>query len=191
MVVKRGDEFLKDHKVKLVEGDIVVIPDHIKPMKIKTKVTKAFRKLRQEQVGEFKQMIEHETKDFILLNKKAGVPSQGGHKIKKSLDKMLEYYLFLNGKKDESPHLIHRLDRDASGAMVMGKNRQYAERMSERLRESGKLEKTYKAITASMKPPNAVLGEMFEIQSDLDFEHVIINGDEHVAEMITEVELVS
>ncbi|XP_020552921.1 RNA pseudouridine synthase 4, mitochondrial isoform X2 [Sesamum indicum] len=56
---------------------------------------------------------------IIVINKPPGMPVQGGIGIKRSLDELAAKYL----KYDyaESPRLVHRLDRDSSGILVMGR----------------------------------------------------------------------
>ncbi|KAM7474714.1 hypothetical protein LguiB_021957 [Lonicera macranthoides] len=56
---------------------------------------------------------------IIVVNKPPGLPVQGGIGIKRSLDELARTYL----KHDysEPPRLVHRLDRDSSGILVMGR----------------------------------------------------------------------
>ncbi|KAK4477002.1 hypothetical protein RD792_016204 [Penstemon davidsonii] len=56
---------------------------------------------------------------IIVINKPPGMPVQGGIGIKRSLDELAAKYLKYDLK--ESPRLVHRLDRDSSGILVMGR----------------------------------------------------------------------
>lgn len=56
---------------------------------------------------------------IIVINKPPGMPVQGGLGIKRSLDELAAKYLRYD--HTESPRLVHRLDRDSSGILVMGR----------------------------------------------------------------------
>lgn len=58
---------------------------------------------------------------IIVINKPPGMPVQGGVGIKRSLDELAAKYLRYDYK--EPPRLVHRLDRDSSGILVMGRTR--------------------------------------------------------------------
>ncbi|KAL3538839.1 hypothetical protein ACH5RR_002205 [Cinchona calisaya] len=55
----------------------------------------------------------------IVVNKPSGMPVQGGIGIKRSLDEFAAKYMRFDDS--ESPRLVHRLDRDCSGVLVMGR----------------------------------------------------------------------
>ncbi len=59
-----------------------------------------------------------EDDDVVVLNKPAGMAVQGGTGIKRSLDD--ELLAFANS--DETPKLVHRLDRDTTGILVIARN---------------------------------------------------------------------
>ncbi len=63
-----------------------------------------------------KGLILYEDSDIVVLNKPAGIAVQSGTKQTKSLDAMMDAY-------DETckTRLVHRLDRDTSGVLVMAK----------------------------------------------------------------------
>ncbi|KAK3017066.1 hypothetical protein RJ639_006997 [Escallonia herrerae] len=56
---------------------------------------------------------------IIVVNKPPGMPVQGGIGIKRSLDELAGVYL--RDEYSEPPRLVHRLDRDSSGILVMGR----------------------------------------------------------------------
>lgn len=59
--------------------------------------------------------------DFcMVLNKPAGLPVQGGEGVKTSLDSLL------SEKYSPRPLLVHRLDRDTSGLILVAKSREAA-----------------------------------------------------------------
>ncbi|CAH2053305.1 unnamed protein product [Thlaspi arvense] len=56
---------------------------------------------------------------IIVLNKPHGLAVQGGTGIKTSIDELAATCLTFD--KSESPRLVHRLDRDCSGLLVLGR----------------------------------------------------------------------
>ena len=80
--------------------------------------------------------------DFIVINKKSGVPVQGGTKSKNNLiDIFSNSALF----KDTKPHSVHRLDKETSGVMIIAKNYSSAKLLTTLFRLR-KIHKTYLAI---------------------------------------------
>jgi len=73
--------------------------------------------------------ILYEDDFIVIINKPAGLAVQGGKDIKVSLDKLLaEHYSSQNGSP--VPLLVHRLDKDTSGALLAAKGRESAGRFS-------------------------------------------------------------
>ena len=62
-------------------------------------------------------LVIYEDDDIIALNKPAGLAVQGGSGVARHIDKMLEAW---TSPKGEKPRLVHRLDRDTSGCLVLG-----------------------------------------------------------------------
>ena len=80
--------------------------------------------------------------DFIVINKKSGISSQGGTKSKNNLiDIFSNSTLF----KDTKPYSVHRLDKETSGVMIIAKNYNSAKLLTSLFRLK-KIHKTYLAI---------------------------------------------
>ena len=71
----------------------------------------------------FDSMILHEDKDIYVLNKPAGLAVQGGTKTHRHIDGLL---IGLGAELGERPRLVHRLDRETSGVLVIAKRRAVA-----------------------------------------------------------------
>ena len=83
-----------------------------------------------------------DNEDFIIINKKSGISSQGGTKSKNNLiDIFSNSILFKNTK----PYSVHRLDKETSGAMIIAKNYSSAKLLTSLFRLR-KIHKTYLAI---------------------------------------------
>ena len=63
--------------------------------------------------------ILHMDEDVIVLNKPAGLPVQGGTGQTRHLDGMLDALQF---DAPERPRLVHRLDKDTSGVLLLGRS---------------------------------------------------------------------
>jgi 23S rRNA pseudouridine955/2504/2580 synthase len=87
-----------------------------------------------------------ENEDCLVLNKPAGLPVQGGRGIAVSLDSLL------GEARSPRPLLVHRLDRDTSGVILVAKRREAAARFAaifSRREEGGAaVQKQYLAVCA-------------------------------------------
>lgn len=63
-------------------------------------------------------LVIHKDKSILVLNKPAGLAVQGGTKTERHLDGMLDALTF---DAKERPRLVHRLDRDTSGVLVLAR----------------------------------------------------------------------
>jgi len=85
----------------------------------------------------------------IALNKPAGLAVQGGSGQTRHLDAMLEALQF---EAAERPRLVHRLDKDTSGILLLARNRRAAQALTEAFRD-GAVRKTYWAAVAGVPRP--------------------------------------
>jgi len=81
--------------------------------------------------------------NFIVINKPVGIPVQGGTKSFKNIIDILKDTKYFNSSK---PFIVHRLDKETSGVMIIAKNREYAQLFTSLFRIR-KIHKTYLAIT--------------------------------------------
>ena len=79
--------------------------------------------------------------DWIAINKPQGIAVQGGSKVKSHIDGLLDFS-FANYEK---LYLVHRLDKDTTGSLLIAKNRLAAKRLTNAFREN-KVKKMYLAI---------------------------------------------
>ncbi len=76
------------------------------------------RDLSDTDIAWVKSMVIHEDADIMGFNKPSGLSSQGGRGDGHNLDDMMSAFARSNGKR---PKLIHRLDRDTSGILLVAK----------------------------------------------------------------------
>lgn len=89
-----------------------------------------------------RQMLLHEDPKVYVFNKPAGLAVQGGSGVSRHIDDMLEA---LRNSKGEKPRLVHRLDRDTSGVLVVARTRLAAMKLAEAFR-ARETRKTYWAL---------------------------------------------
>lgn len=87
-------------------------------------------------------MLLFEDEKVFVLNKPAGLAVQGGSGVTRNVDDMLEVW---RNRKGEKPRLVHRLDRDTSGVLVVARTRLAAMRLAEAFR-ARETKKTYWAL---------------------------------------------
>ncbi|WP_274629606.1 RluA family pseudouridine synthase [Arvimicrobium flavum] len=87
-------------------------------------------------------MLIHEDPKVFVFNKPSGLAVQGGSGVTRNVDDMLEAW---RNKKGEKPRLVHRLDRDTSGVLVVARTRLAAMKIAEAFR-TRETKKTYWAL---------------------------------------------
>ncbi len=97
-----------------------------------------------------KSFILYEDEDVYVLNKPSGLAVQGGTKTLRHVDGMANA---LTKPGQDKPKLVHRLDKDTSGLLVLAKTAQSAAAMSKHFR-SRELDKIYWAVIKGMPNPN-------------------------------------
>ncbi|WP_072377470.1 RluA family pseudouridine synthase [Hyphomicrobium sp. NDB2Meth4] len=96
-------------------------------------------------------MILFEDDHVLVLNKPFGLAVQGGTGTKKHIDGMLEGMADRFG--GERPRLVHRLDRDTTGVLLVAKHRDAAAKLG-RVFQTRSAAKTYWALVKGVpKPP--------------------------------------
>jgi 23S rRNA pseudouridine955/2504/2580 synthase len=95
------------------------------------------------------QAILHMDASVIAIDKPAGLAVQGGTKQDKHLDAMLDALRF---GAAERPRLVHRLDRETSGVLLLARTARAAAALTRSFRES-ETEKLYWAIVAPVPSP--------------------------------------
>ncbi len=92
------------------------------------------------------QRVLYENDAVIAINKPAGLAVQGGSKIKECVE---DYTPALQGAYDDPPRLVHRLDKDTSGVLLLARTRSAAQELTAAFKQKT-TQKTYLAITAGV-----------------------------------------
>ena len=97
----------------------------------------------------YREMLIFENDDFFVLNKKQGLAVQLGSKVNFCVETILKNVL-------EEYFLVHRLDKDTSGVLLIAKTQKYARILTQLFRDS-KIKKIYWAIVdGKIKKPGTI-----------------------------------
>ena len=92
----------------------------------------------------------YEDADLLIIDKPPGIAVQGGTKTPHHIDRLLEG---LGDGREKRPRLVHRLDRDTSGVLVVAKRRAVAAKLG-RAFQTRSVRKIYWALVHGVpKPP--------------------------------------
>ncbi len=94
-------------------------------------------------------LILYDDDDVVALNKPAGLAVQGGTGLKENLDDTL---LALSRDGKTKPKLVHRLDRDTSGVLLVARTDYAAAKLTEAFRDRA-TKKIYWALTLGVPKP--------------------------------------
>lgn len=90
-----------------------------------------------------------EDEDILVLNKQAGIvvhPDESGHKDKTLVNAILHHSKELSsGSNPERPGIVHRLDKDTSGALIVAKNNAIHQKLAKAF-ENREVGKSYLAL---------------------------------------------
>jgi 23S rRNA pseudouridine955/2504/2580 synthase len=96
-------------------------------------------------------LVLHRDDHVIALDKPAGLAVQGGTGTTRHLDALLDGLIF---DAEERPRLAHRLDRDTSGVLVLGRTARATAFLAKAF-QGHQAHKTYWAITVGVPRPGS------------------------------------
>ncbi len=132
---------------RITAGQVVRVPpmdDGPRPQLFKHRVSDADAKMIRD-------CVIYRDDHVIALNKPPGLPVQGGSKQTRHVDGLAQALTF---GLDEDPRLVHRLDKDTSGVLVLGRNRAAAAALAEAFRHRA-TRKIYWAAVAGAPTPKS------------------------------------
>ena len=133
-------------KSRLETGQAVRIP----PLRLEAPKPRAAADGADEKTAAFLRSITlHEDADVLVLNKPMGLAVQGGSGTTRHIDGMLEA---LRDARGQRPRLVHRLDKDTAGCLLVAKTRFAAAALAKTFR-SRSARKIYWALVAGVPKP--------------------------------------
>ena len=130
--------------LKLGTGDEVRVP-----LNLEAAEEQRGRRLSPRDAEMMVRMVVYKDDHIIVLNKPSGLAVQGGTNTSRHIDGMLEALQF---EMEENPRLVHRIDKDTSGLLVLARTRKDAELLTQAFRERD-LHKTYLALVRGCPKP--------------------------------------
>ncbi|ABA04655.1 ribosomal large subunit pseudouridine synthase C [Nitrobacter winogradskyi Nb-255] len=184
-VVRKGELRVNgrraDSKDRVSEGDKVRIP----PLKLDTPkaavgLSDAETKIRDE----LRKMVLFEDADVMVLNKPAGLAVQGGSGLSRHIDGMLET---MRDAKGQRPRLVHRLDRETAGCLLIAKTRFAATALTGAFRHRS-ARKIYWALVAGVPKPKQGRISTYLAKEENEEESIMriaAHGDEGASHAVT------
>jgi 23S rRNA pseudouridine955/2504/2580 synthase len=184
-VVRKGelrvDGKRADSKDRLAEGQSVRIP----PLKLDApKAVGRLSEAQQKTLDELRKMVLFEDADVMVLNKPAGLAVQGGSGMTRHVDQMLEV---MRDAKGQKPRLVHRLDRETSGCLLIAKTRFAASALTGAFRHRS-ARKIYWALVAGVPKPKQGRISTYLAKEENEEESIMrvaAHGDEGASHAVT------
>ncbi|NOZ42613.1 MAG: RluA family pseudouridine synthase [Alphaproteobacteria bacterium] len=119
-------------------------------------------------------MVIYQDNSVIVLNKRPGLAVQGGSGISRHVDGLLDC---LQGDNPERPKLVHRLDKDTSGVLIIARSSRAAKSLTQSFRDRktrkiywalviGRPERHHGTITAPLDKEPGSRGERMMVSDD-------------------------
>ncbi|MCC7348035.1 MAG: RluA family pseudouridine synthase, partial [Variibacter sp.] len=170
-----------DSKDRLEAGQSVRIP----PLKVEAPAPAPGRESEQQKTRAFlKSITLYEDADVLVLNKPMGLAVQGGSGTVKHVDGMLDA---LRDRAGQRPRLVHRLDKDTSGCLLVAKTRFAAAALAKSFR-SREARKVYWALVAGVPKPRQGRISTYLAKEEVErdsFMRVARHGEEGASHAVT------
>ena len=130
-----------NYKVKIYDlvqyNSKLVVENTIKKNKNSSEIELKYNK----KISEIKKNIIYEDKFLLVINKPFGIPVQGGSKVGFNIDLALPFL----AKGNSCLKLVHRIDKNTSGILLLAKSKEVARQLTALFKEN-KIKKKYLAI---------------------------------------------
>jgi 23S rRNA pseudouridine955/2504/2580 synthase len=184
-VIRKGEVRVNgkrtEPKNRLEAGQTVRIP----PLRLDQPKPRAPGDEADDKTREFlKSITLYEDADVLVFNKPMGLAVQGGSGTTRHLDGMLEVLRDAHGQR---PRLVHRLDKDTAGCLLVAKTRFAASALAKTFR-SRSARKVYWALVASVpKVPQGRISTFLakEERDDESFMRIAQHGDKGASHAVT------
>lgn len=127
---------------RLKVGDLIRVP----PFKSNDKTPAPQKALSKADIQFIQSLVIYKDKEVIIINKPAGLAVQGGTKTSRHVDGLLDGLRF---DYDERPKLVHRLDKETSGVLMIARSVQAAAKMTKAFKTKD-IQKTYWALVGGL-----------------------------------------
>ncbi len=167
-------------KDRLEKGQAVRVP----PLKLEPPKPRDNASADQKDRAFLKSIMLYEDADVMVLNKPMGLAVQGGSGTHRHIDGMLAS---MTGRDGQKPRLVHRLDKDTSGCLLVAKTRFAASALATSFR-SRSARKVYWALVAGVPRPRQGRVSTFLAKEDREDEarmRIARHGEEGASHAVT------
>lgn len=148
-IIRKGEVRVNKGRSKvsarLQAGDIVRVP----PLRVEQSEKVDTSEIPADELRQIEQSILYEDNDLIVVNKPSGVAVHGGGGIRYGLIEVLRALR----PKARRLELVHRIDRDTSGCLLVAKKASVLKALHQQMRDD-QFEKRYLAIVSGQWPKN-------------------------------------
>ena len=157
---------------RIKKNDKIEVLDELK-LKSKKK-SKDNTQLPREMVFKIKNSIIYEDENIIAINKPYGLSVQGGSNVKYSLE---DFFKVLSDKK---LRIVHRIDKDTSGILLLAKNIDTALKLTEMFKKR-EIHKKYLAVLSGipLKKSGTIKTYIFQSKED-NIAYNAVNSNERM-----------
>lgn len=103
---------------RLAEGQTIRVPP-VDPAGKAARTPRVRPALSEDQIAFAESLVIHRDPHAIVINKPPGLATQGGTRTHEHVDGLLDGLMF---ERDDRPRLVHRLDKDTSGALLLARS---------------------------------------------------------------------
>ncbi|HEX9464101.1 MAG TPA: RluA family pseudouridine synthase [Alphaproteobacteria bacterium] len=136
--------------LRLAAGQIVRVPPGADAPAPDAPAKRAPPRVSAADADFVRSLVIHRDADVIALNKPPGLAVQGGTGTHRHLDGMLDALRF---EAPDRPRLVHRLDRDTSGVLLLGRSARAAAKLAETFRGKTARKLYWALVAGAPKPP--------------------------------------
>jgi len=126
---------------RIASGDSIRVPP-LPPVDEREALPRTRLSINEREARELQKLVIYRDAEMLAIDKPAGLAVQGGTGTTKHLDGMLHALQF---DAAEPPRLVHRLDRDTAGVLLLARTRKSATRLTSLFRTRD-MRKIYWAI---------------------------------------------
>ena len=136
---------------RLEAGQVVRVPplDEAATRKPEGAAPKPPVRIADADIAALRAAVLHRDDEVLAINKPAGLAVQGGTGMARHLDAMLDVLRF---EAKERPRLVHRLDKDTSGVLLLARSARAAKWLTAAFRDKS-AEKLYWALVVGLPRP--------------------------------------
>lgn len=111
-------------------------------------------KADEETIARLRDAVLYKDDEVLAINKPAGLAVQGGTGTTRHVDAALDGLRF---EAKERPRLVHRLDKDTSGVLLLGRSRLAARRLTEAFRAKSAMKIYWALVVGQPKPSSGIV----------------------------------